>query len=106
VKSLLMNQMYQMYLFEGSWFIKKYFFYSPKVSSGYLVHRGSSAGCLDVFCGFSSIIARFLSLLMYQMYIDEPLGSFKRFFRFGRFRSFEAMNLRAVQIYIEVHLVH
>lgn len=106
MKSLLMYQMNQMYLFEGSWYIKNIFFYSPMAFSMNLVHRGSSAGWYGDFCGFSSIIGRFISLLMYQMYMDEPLGSFKRFFRFGRFLCFETMNLCQVQIYIEVHLVH
>ncbi len=80
----LMNPMNPMNLLQGSWDEKK-FFYSLGCFLGLRrfieVHR---AMVFSVFGSFCSIFFILVVTTMNQMYMDEPLSIFKRFFALGK----------------------
>lgn len=85
MKNDSMNQMNQMNLLQGNWYIKKYFFFLGRFLAVIWVHSGSFERFSMAF-GFITInISKLLVVWMYQMYVDEPLVTFKRFFYFDVF---------------------
>lgn len=78
-----MNQMNQMNLFEGLWHEKIFFLVFGCLLAGFCFIEVHRTGVKAVFGSFSSISFILLVTTMNQMYIDEPLSIFKRFFAFG-----------------------
>jgi hypothetical protein len=56
------------------------------------VHPGTSGLFWFIPGYYLSIFSYLLVVWMYQMYIDEPIGHFKRFFASGHFLRGVAMN--------------
>lgn len=79
----LMNQMNQMNLFEGLWDEKIFFLILGCLWAGFCFMQVHRTGVQAVFRSFCSIFFIFIVTTMNQMYIDEPLSIFKRFFAFG-----------------------
>jgi len=80
---VLMNQMNQMNLFEGLWDEKIFFLMVGCLWAGFCFMQVHRTGVEAVFGSFCSIFFILLVIRMNQMYLDEPLCVFKRFFAFG-----------------------
>lgn len=80
-----MNQMNQMNLFEGLWHEKIFFHVFGCLLAVFCFIEVHRSGVEAVFGSFCSIFFILLVTTMNQMYIDEPLSIFKRFFAFGKF---------------------
>ena len=80
-----MNQMNQMYLLQRLWHEKNFFCLAGCLLAGIRYMQVHRASILADFCVFSYIFFILVSSLMNQMYMDEPLCKFKRFFAFGMF---------------------
>lgn len=80
---LLMNQMYLMNLLEGLWSKKIFFCLAGCLLAGIWCMQVHRASILAVFGLFPFILFILVAFWMKQMYIDEPLCIFKRFFAFG-----------------------
>lgn len=80
----LMNQMNQMNLFEGIWSKKKIFCIVGGLLAGICFIKVHRVMVLAVFGSFFYIFFILLVTRMYQMYINEPLSKFKRFFAFWK----------------------
>lgn len=80
---VLMNQMNQMNLFEGLWDEKNFFPMVGCLLAGFCFMQVHRTGVEAVFGSFCSIFFILLVIRMNQMYLDEPLCIFKRFFAFG-----------------------
>lgn len=78
-----MNQMYLMNLLEGLWSKKNIFCLAGCLLAGIWCMQVHRTCLMAVFGLFSFIFFILVVTRMNQMYIDEPLSSFKRFFAFG-----------------------
>lgn len=78
-----MNQMNQMNLFEGLWHEKFFFHVFGCLLAGFCFIEVHRTMVFAVFGSFCSIFFILVVTTMNQMYIDEPLSIFKRFFALG-----------------------
>lgn len=78
-----MNQMNLMNLFEGLWSKKIFFCIGGCLFAGIWCIEVHRVLVLAVFGSFFYIFFILVVTRMNQMYLDEPLSIFKRFFAFG-----------------------
>jgi len=81
--TLLMNQMNPMNLFEALWSKKIFFCFTGCLLAEIWCIEVHRPMVLAFFGSFSSIFFILVVTKMNQMYMDEPLSKFKRFFAFG-----------------------
>lgn len=94
-----MNQMNQMYLFGRPCHVKIFFLHGGVPFGRIFLHSGSSCHFFGGFCLFLFIFFILVAYWMKQMYIDEPLCSFRRFLPFGDFHLVDDEPLGRVNLH-------